>query len=67
MMMEAHIPPADAERLINQFNRVSFPIVRDDRLLDILKDVVTNTPSEQVEAIMLYERRMALCIISQQI
>lgn len=50
MMMEARISPTDAERLINQFNRVSFPIMRDDRFMDILKDVVTITPSEQVEA-----------------
>jgi hypothetical protein len=50
MMMEARISPTDAERLINQFNRVSFPIMRDDRFMDILKDVVIITPSEQVEA-----------------
>jgi hypothetical protein len=44
------MPPADAERLINQFNRVSFPIMRDDRFVDILKEVVTITPSAQVKA-----------------
>jgi hypothetical protein len=49
-MMEAYIPPAYAEQLINQFNRVSFPIMRDDYFVDILKDVITTTPSEQVEA-----------------
>jgi hypothetical protein len=49
-MAEAHIPPTHAERLINQFNRVSFPIMRDDRFVDILKDVISITPSEQVEA-----------------
>jgi hypothetical protein len=49
-MMEAHIPPADAGRLINLFNRVSFPIMRDDCFVDVLKDVVTRTPLEQVEA-----------------
>jgi hypothetical protein len=49
-MMEAHIPPADAERLISLFNRVSFPIMRDDCFVGVLKDVVANTPPEQVEA-----------------
>ena len=49
-MVEAQIPPADAERLIHQFNRISFPIMRDDRFVDILKDVVATTPSEQGEA-----------------
>ena len=48
--MEAHIPPADAERFINLFNQISFPMMRDDRFVDILKDVVTITPPEQVEA-----------------
>jgi hypothetical protein len=48
--MEAYISPTDAERLINQFNRVSFPIIRNDRFIDILKDVVIITPSKQVKA-----------------
>src|SRR2546423_207119 len=48
-MMEAHISPTDAERLINQFNRVSFPIMRDDYFADIVKDIVTTTASEHVE------------------
>ena len=58
-MMEAHISPADAERLINKFNRVSFPIMRDDRFMDILKDIVTVTSSEQVDA-RLKERLEAI-------
>jgi hypothetical protein len=48
-MMEAHISRADAERLINQFNRVSFPIMRDDCFADIVKDIVTTAPSDRVE------------------